>query len=314
METTEKLRFCLQYFAESGTSAGAAGDGAAAENGVNEADIAGSARNGDYGDLFLSSDEVEENNGIVDSEEASFSSQEREETFDDLIGKNGRFREEYEKRTQKLIQDRLKSSKGAEQKLSQVQKALDLLSVRYGVDKNDISAITDAVLGDNDLLESKANEMGMDLSAYREFIKTQAENERLHNEIKSFNLQEQSKQIQNRWVGEAKQMQEKYPNFDLQNEIDTNAEFADLLTKGLGVEKAYSITHLDEILSSVKNQTASAAKQATINDIRAKGLRPRENSGNGVSSLKIAKSVNDLTDEDLDKIRELTRKGVEITL
>lgn len=314
METTEKLRFCLQYFAESGTSAGAAGDGAAAENGVNEADIAGSARNGDYGDLFLSSDEVEENNDIVDSEEASFSSQEREETFDDLIGKNGRFREEYEKRTQKLIQDRLKSSKGAEQKLSQVQKALDLLSVRYGVDKNDISAITDAVLGDNDLLESKANEMGMDLSAYREFIKTQAENERLQNEINSFNLQEQSKQIQNRWVGEAKQLQEKYPNFDLQGEIDTNPEFADLLTKGLSVEKAYSITHLDEIVRSVKNQTASAAKQATINDIRAKGLRPRENSGNGGSPLKIAKSVNDLTDEDLDKIRELTRKGVEITL
>ncbi len=313
METTKKLRFCLQYFAESGTAAGSAGDGATAENGVNGADIAESANEG-YGDLFLPSDETGKSNDIVDSEEASTSPQQREETFDDLIGKNGRFRQEYEKRTQKLIQDRLKSSKGAEQKLSQVQKALDLLSVRYGVDKNDISAITDAVLGDNELLESKALEMGMDLSTYREFIKTQAENERLQNEINSFNLQEQSKQIQNRWVGEAKQMQEKYPNFDLQSEIDVNPEFADLLTKGLSVEKAYSITHLDEILSSVKNQTASAAKQATINDIRAKGLRPRENSGNGGSPLKIAKSVNDLTDEDLDKIRELTRKGVEITL
>lgn len=312
METTKKLRFCLQYFAESGTSAGAAGDGAAAENGVNGADVAGSA-NEAYGDLFLPSDETNEGEDTVNLEEAS-SSQAKEESFDDLIGKNGRFREEYEKRTQKLIQDRLKSSKGAEQKLSQVQKALDLLSVRYGVDKNDISAITDAVLGDNELLESKAIEMGMDMSAYREFIKTQAENERLQKELKSFNLQEQSKQIQNRWVGEAEQMREKYPDFDLQSEIDSNAEFADLLTKGLSVEKAYSVTHFDEILSNVKNQTASAAKQATINDIRAKGLRPRESSGKGSSPLKIAKSVNDLTDEDLDKIRELTRKGVEVTL
>ena len=304
------LLFSLQFFADGASASDGAASEAGADNSVNTVDGAGSAKGYDN-DLFFDADEHAGNNESVIEEKAP--TPKAEESFDDLIGKNGRFREEYEKRTQKLIQDRLRSSKGAEEKLSQVQKALDLLSVRYGIDKNDISAITDAVLSDNDLLESKAVEMGMDIPSYREFIKTQAENERLQNEINSFNLQERSKQIQNKWVEDSESLKSEFPNFDLQAEIDSNKAFSDLLTKGISVADAYRLTHYDEIITSLRNKTASEAKQATVNDIRAKGLRPRESDGKQTTPLRIKKSVSELTDADIEKIQELARKGVNVS-
>ncbi len=304
------LLFSLQFFADGASASDGTADEAGADNSVDTVDGAGST-NGYDNDLFFDADEQAENEDSVITENAS--TPQAEENFDDLIGKNGRFRQEYEKRTQKLIQERLKSSKGAEQKLSQVQKALDLLSVRYGVDKNDISAITDAVLGDNELLESKALEMGMDLPTYREFIKTQAENERLQKEINSFNLQERSKQIQNKWVEDSESLKSEFPNFDLQAEIDGNKAFADLLTKGISVADAYRLTHYDEIITSLRNKTASETKRATVNDIRAKGLRPKESDGRQTTPLRIKKSVSELTDADIEEIQKLARKGVNVS-
>lgn len=304
------LFLSLQYFAE-----GAAADGAAYEAGtagVNEVDNAEST-NGYDNDLFYGADEQTENKEGVTEEQAQTPKAEVEESFDDLIGKNGRFRSEYEARTQKIVQERLKSSKDAEKKLSQAQKMFDLLSVRYGVDRNDITALSEAISKDNDLLEAKALENGMNVETYRKYIGAQNESRRLQQELSDKEANDRSIQIQNRWQSEAEDLSKDYPDFNLQAEIASNQKFTDLITKGISIADAYRLTHFDDIVSDVRNKTASQAKQATVNDIRAKGLRPHESDGKQSTPLRVKKSVSELSDADIEEIQRLTRKGVSIS-
>lgn len=302
------LLFSLQYFAE-----GAAADGAAYEagaEGVNDVDNAESTKGFDN-DLFYGADEQPEIKETVTEEQAP--TPEVEESFDDLIGKNGRFRSEYEAKTQKLIQERLKSSKDAEKKLSQAQKMFDLLSVRYGVDRNDITALSEAISNDNKLLEEKAAENGMGIEAYRKYIGAQNESRRLQQELSDKQANDQSMQIQNRWQEEAEALSKDYPNFNLQTEIASNERFTSLITKGISIADAYRLTHFDDIVTDIRNKTASQAKQATVNDIRAKGLRPHESDGKQSTPLRVKKSVSELSDADIEEIQRLTRKGVNIS-
>ena len=70
---------------------------------------------------------------------------------------------EYNGRMQQLVQQRLKSSKGAQEMLTTLQPALELLAERYGLDAKQLDgkALAEAISGDDSLYEEKAQELGV---------------------------------------------------------------------------------------------------------------------------------------------------------
>lgn len=235
--------------------------------------------------------------------------EERAAEFENLI--KGDYRDLFNARVQNIVQNRLKESKAAQEKLDGLQPVLELLSSKYGVDASDIKALSKAVEDDDSYWEEEALKRGISVSSLKELKRMERENAQLKAAREQQERQARADQIWHDWMEQSERVKQIYPNFDFERET-ANESFTSLLKSGVDVKTAYEVVHKDEIIGGAMFQTAQVVKAKVANDIQARGKRPAENGASSQASVVTKKDVNSLTRRDREEIERRVMRGERI--
>lgn len=194
---------------------------------------------------------------------------------------------EYNKQMQAVVQARLRSAKTAEEKLTKLDPALELLARKYNLDpaNMDYDALAKAISDDDGYYEDKALEMGVSVETAKKIDKQERDTARAKAQEER-TLQEQMFQqhiVKLEQQGEA--MKKVFPNFDLRKELQ-NPAFARMTSPnvGISVEDAYYAVHRNEIQTAAMQVTAQKTAQKLSNAIQAGSRRPDEAGTSGQAS------------------------------
>ena len=239
----------------------------------------------------------------------------KQKAFDEMIKKGGEYAEEFNKRTQDIINKRFKETKGLQEQLKSHESILGLLAAKYGVDATDTKALEAALNEDNSLFEEAAFKEGLSVEQYRQKLQLEQENARLKAAQNEAAANAQSDQIYAGWLQESEELVNKYgiQNFDLAAECE-NPEFTRLLGSGVSLEAAYKTVHFDDMVNGAMAATAQIVSQAMVNNIQSRSRRPAENGTQSASSTIFKADPSKFTVRDLDEIRRRVAAGEEIAL
>ena len=275
----------LNLFGEggaSGSAAGAGGEGTASAGTAGAADNQGGAGNMD-----------------------------RSAEFERMI--KGDFKEEYDRRVKSHVDRRFRETEALRQQTEAARPLMELLAGKYGVDAGDMAAILKAAEADESYYEAEAAEKGLSVQQLKDFKHMERENARLKAAFEERQRVEQANQVQARWMQEAEALKSIYPKFNFEQEAQ-NPAFAKLLRSGIDVRTAYEVAHHDEIISGAMQFTAQKVQEKTVNDIRARGMRPDEGGLGKQPAGEGRLDVSKLTREQRADIARRVQQGEKITL
>lgn len=305
----KKLYLNLQMFAEgTGGSAatGAEGDGFGSEGMAENTDLAnpkGRKANPLANVVYGKAEE-----GAATTPSDTESPKTRQQAFEELI--KGEYKEEFQKRTQGIINDRFKETKSLQEKLQSQETILKMLSDKYGVDSTDIKALTKAMEDDESYYEDEALRKGLSVEQLKELKRLERENEEFRKAQEAQARRENSDRIYAQWQEEAKAFSEKYGiELDLAAEVNTNPEFARILQTGVSVEGAYKAIHFDEMVSGAMAKTASVVKEKLSNSMQSRASRPNEGATSSNVSTNFKTDVSKLTRADRQEIARRVARG-----
>lgn len=295
----------LQLFAEGGAGAGVAsseGSGAdGAEKGVahpGKEDLSTVVYGKPSGEIANP-----KNGKTADAE----TPEQKEARFQELI--KGEFKEEYAKRTQAMIDDRFKKTKGMEEQLNKINPILQVLADKYGSNADDVDALLKAVEEDESFYQKAAIDAGLTVKQYKEVQQLKRQNEELQRQQEARAEQENTERIYNEWMNEAKEFSEKFGiELDLGAEIQ-NPEFAKLLGSGISVEGAYKAVHFDDMVGGAMAHTAEKVKESLVNSINGRSARPSEGATATSTGATFKTDVNKLTKADREEIERRAARG-----
>ena len=282
----------LQLFGEGG------GDG-----GEESADSAQGASESLDGVIY-GKEEAEE---ASDEQNAAEKTQNKRAEFDALT--KGEYKKEFNDRVETLIKARLaderKSAAKKQEPLNQ------LLCMKYGVDpksENLSKELLAAIENDNSIWEQEAMERGLTVEQFKHVRALEQQNA----EFQRLAEQQQNEEKINAMVQDAEELKQIYPGFDLDVEME-NPDFVDLIAANIPVRTAFEVLHKDEIMEGAMRYTANIIQQKTVNDIRARGTRPKENGMSAAASATYKRSVADLSDADVDEVAARVLRGERIS-
>ena len=178
---------------------------------------------------------------------------------------------EYNAEMQKMMQERVKKSKEAEDTLSKAAPLLSVLAKKYGQDGENIDydALIQAVYKDDGNFEDQALAEGKPVDEVRQQAYQNLEQQKIQRHIQGLEQQ-----------GEA--LKQVFPNFDLRTELQ-NPSFARMTSPsvGISVEDAYYAVHRKEIQQAAMQVTAQKTAQKISNSIQAGQRRPEEHGTSG---------------------------------
>ena len=186
---------------------------------------------------------------------------------------------EYNQQMQKVISSRLKTAKTAEDNLSKLAPALEMLSKKYNLDpsKMDYEALGKAIEDDDAYYEEKALEMGTTVDVAKRLETLEREN-KLRQQQAERTLEEQRiQQNFDKLERQGENLKKTFPKFDLKTELQ-NPTFARLTSPGVGlsVEDAYYTIHRNEIQTASMQVTAQMTAEKISNAMQANSRRPAE--------------------------------------
>ena len=191
---------------------------------------------------------------------------------------------EYNKQMQSVVQSRLRSAKAAEENLSKITPALELLARQHNLDvaNMDYEALANAISNDNQYYEDKALQMGVSIEEAKKADQEERDTAR-QQRIEQQTLEQQKFQqhiAKLQQQGEA--LKAVFPHFDLRTELK-NPAFARMTAPnvGISVEDAYYAIHRNEIQAAAMQVTAQKTAQQISNSIQAGQRRPAENGTSG---------------------------------
>ena len=191
---------------------------------------------------------------------------------------------EYNKEIQAIVQSRLRSAKNAEDSLSKLEPALEVLALQHGLDPANIDyeALAKAISDKKAFIEDKALEMGVSYSAAEQLVDEELGKARQ----KRTEQREQEDLEQKRLNDHFRHLEEQgenikkiFPTFDLRTELQ-NPVFARMVAPGNGlmsVEDAYRAVHRKEIEAAQSQVIVQRTAQNISNAIQAGSRRPDEN-------------------------------------
>ena len=229
--------------------------------------------------------------------------------FEALI--KGKYKEQYDARTQDTIQKRLKGQKEIVDKYNALQPTLEAMASKYGVDVGDIEALNKAIEEDDSYYEQEAIENGMTVQQLKEVKKMQRENAALKAQMEEAQRQENGKKLYAQWMTQAEEAKKVYPSFDIRAEME-NPKFLELLRSNIDVRTAYEVTHKDEIIAGAMQFTAKTVEQKVANKIAANGARPTENGMNSQGASLVKSDVSQLSKADRAEIIRRVQRGEKI--
>lgn len=296
-----KTRFrLLQLFADGGAEGNAAGIEAGATEG------GAAPQSGDLPVKFLDEGTQVEEVPAAEEQKAT-EAPDLDAEFDALIKKDGKFADIYKKRVEKVVKGRLKDSKEQAETLQKSQRVMQKLAQVYGVDPADFEAVEKAIDSDDNLYTQAAMDADMSVEAYKELMRTKAENAVYKKAEEEQLRQEKIDETYRKWISDSEEVKKVYPNFDLETELQ-NPVFNGLLRNGFPVQNAYESAHIQELMASAMQAGVSVAERKIANNVAANQARPEENAGSRNSTATVKRDVASLTPEELDEIDRMSRK------
>lgn len=324
MENTRRLFMTLnlQLFdgGAGGAGAGGAGAGAGAGDGAASAGNDGGNAGGNevpVKDIVYGKQTTRDPSREPETTVTSNTAEQREAEFEKLI--KGEYKDLFDKRVQQNISARFKNQKAMEEQLN-ASRAFDpvreMLAAKYGVDGNDANAILEALEDDTSFYEDEAIERGMSVEQLKQFKKLERENAAFKRSVDEQQQRAQATQRYQQLVQQGEATKQIYPGFDLNteaNDPNTGMRFRSLLNSGVDVRTAYEVIHMGDIMGGAMRYTAQAIQQKTVNDIRARGMRPTENGASGNAAASVVKSdPRNFTKKDRDEISRRVMRGERI--
>ena len=245
-------------------------------------------------DLQLFASEGAENSngetGVEDAvaEQTSAGIVNDEEEFANLI--NGRFKEQFTRKTQAIIDKRFKQTKELQEYKERVSPVVQSLMEKYGVEDGNEGNLLDFI--------KEKEETSVNTPSENEVVSERGKN--LRGKISS-------------WVKQSEDVKNTYPDFDLRKELRESKLFSQLLLGGVPLQAAYETVHKDEILSGAMAYTADKVREQVVKGIEAKGRRPIENGVSSESAVVTSVDVNSLTSQDILKILKQVENGANIS-
>lgn len=269
----------------------------------------GASASGAMGESSTAQDSTQPANSVdtrTDDGEAKAepTTEEKRKAYNDLI--RGEYKDFYTEDTQKLIDRRFKETKNLEKELQGNRDIMDMLMLRYGV--KDTSELQKAIEDDDSYWESAAMEAGMSVEQFKQFQKLERENKALLKAQQERQREEQVNRQLDTWYRDAEQIKKTYADFSLENEIQ-NPDFMRLLKANVPMEHAYKLIHMDEMMDRAVTASAADAEKRTVDNIRARGMRPAENGTSSQSSFKTKGDVHALTKEERAELIKRAARG-----
>ena len=221
-------------------------------------------------------------------------------SFKDLLKSDEDYKKEYEAAVQKAIKDRFKTQ---DAELAKYKSLVEKNAKKYGIDTsaegytNEFEA---AMMRDDSYYEEYAEKNDVSLETARKMVTTEDKLKHYEEAEKVRREQEENDRIMQELKTKAEAARVKYPNLDLDTEMQS-PDFRRLLAAVNGdVETAYFVTHRQEIMQHTVAEAARQAQERTVNNVRANQARPNEN---GLSSQAKADVTPSWKGKGLDGIR-----------
>ena len=222
--------------------------------------------------------------------------------FKELI--NGEYKDQYTEATQKLINRRFRET---DEQIKATQPIIDILNKRYGTD-GDPAKIAQMLEADNAFWESAAEQAGKPVEQYMADMKKDIIIDRLTQEKRSQQEQYLAAKRYQQWDAEAKQLQTKYPQFNLA-EMMGNDLFTLMLRNNYPMEQAFRACSVDYFSA----QAAATAEKAVTDNIKARGSRPTEAGANNTPAFTVKDDVSKLSDKDVLAVLAQISNGGRVT-
>ena len=241
-----------------------------------------------------------------------------DEEFEKLI--SGKGKKAFGAKAQKLIDGKFEKVKGQMQPLEALA---GVLYDRYGVEKGDVNALTEAVYNDGAMFSRQALDAGGAGSGYRENCKAargETDSEAQNEPDEQADGEDAELIAQNdlisAWRTQADEVKATFPDFDLAAELSGNESFRQLLTgeRSLTVEEARRLAYYDRDIAAISGRAAQSAKEKTAQAIAQNRTRPAEGGLTGRSGgIVQKKDVSALKDNDILNILDAVSRGAKIS-
>lgn len=237
--------------------------------------------------------------------------------FDGILSSNPAFKAEYDKRMNKAVTGRHNDYKALKERDTASDSAWEFVAKHYGIapgedGKYDRKAVEQAMLDDDSALEEEALERNMTVSQLKALKAIERDNAVLRQQAAERQAEDEERAFFADLVKQGEALKQTFPNLDLQVEMNNKA-FVDNLTKGLSVEQAYKLAHMDEIVGGSIQYAVKRTAERVSNSVQANRSRPRENgtSSNLPSSADFNPAL--LSKTDRKTLRERVYRGERIT-
>lgn len=244
--------------------------------------------------------------------------EDRRKAFEARI--KGEDKDLFDERVQRIINERFKGQKALEKDSADLKAArpvLELLAGKYGVKADDLAGLQKAIEADNAYYEDEALQKGVSVEQLKEIKRLERENAEFKRVAAERERRTNAEKVYSTWMQQAEDAKRFYPGFDLQSELNadgTKDRFVALLRSGVDVRTAYEVIHKDELIGGAMQYAARVTEQKTVENIRARGNRPRENGGGTAPAVIVKKDPKQFTKKDREEISRRVMRGERIEL
>lgn len=226
--------------------------------------------------------------------------------------RNGKYKEQYGRDVREAVQDRFRNQADVTAQLNALEPMLKVLRERAGVTTNE--DLTNYILDDDSLYEEAANEAGMTVPKYKEFLQMKEELDaaraREEQSVQDQMMQRHFAMLQQ----QAEEFRKQLPGFDLMKELQSDPKFVQLTSPevGLDVQTAFFALHKDEMMPQAMAAGMERAKAQMSQTIQAQRNRPVEGAmkGRGMPAADFDRDPRRLTRTERNKVYDLIHKGL----
>ena len=269
------------------------------------------------GRALATTEDGAEGDGSEAEEKAQMTPEEHKKAFHALL------QGEYRAETEELMQQAVERAAQILESSPQVRGLMEALHEAYGVDADDLEALTDAVkngrVKDEAYFEKLAMEKGVSVETARQMDKLESENKRLtaaekfaEDQRKAAQRQVEIDRIHAEWDREAEQLKAQYTEFDLEQTL-ANPEIANLMRLGVSMSNAYRAVYFDQIMAQNESRTAKQVERGVEARIRQRGTRPGENGIRPGGAAQTHTDVNALTRKEREQLERAALRGQVVT-
>lgn len=311
----------LQMFADGGAGAGASGSNGAGTSGVTQQ--AAAAETGVTQQVAAAGKRMGKRNplanvrfGIQDEPQQPAQAQTvRQEPKDEAAAwnelKNGTYKKQFDQDVQTILNGRLKDAKENQQRMDKLTPMLKAMAEKMGLNEDDVDGIVARYLDDDSLYEEESIRTGTPISVLKQLKQMEKQRNDAQAKVSRFTEEEQNRRHIIGLIQQGEALKAKYPNFDLQKEMQ-NERFVAMTAPngGCSVEEAYFALHHQEIANDAMLFAANRAKQQAAQTIQANMSRPTENGvGSASPAVDIRSDPSKLTKQELREIARRVHAG-----